>query len=290
MRTGVIAKKLGMARFFDEAGSHVPVTVLSLEGCQVVAHRTQDKDGYVALQLGAGAKKAKNTSKGMRGHFAKAEVEPKHELAEFRVSEDMLIDVGAEFTADHFVPGQKIDVTGTTVGKGFQGAMKRWNFGGMRATHGVSVSHRAHGSTGQRQDPGKTFAGKKMAGHLGQETVTTLNLTVWRVDVARGLILVKGSVPGTEGSYVKVRDAIKSAPKGVPTPGAFKKAGEEAPAAVEEEAPAVEVAAPAPAAEEPTAEAPAVEAAAPEAEAPAAEATETEAPAADEAPEAGDEA
>jgi len=286
MRTGVIAKKLGMARFFDEAGAHVPVTVLSLEGCQVVAHRTRDKDGYVALQLGAGAKKAKNTSKGMRGHFAKAEVEPKRELAEFRVSEDMLIDVGAEFTADHFVPGQKIDVTGTTVGKGFQGAMKRWNFGGMRATHGVSVSHRAHGSTGQRQDPGKTFAGKKMAGHLGQETVTTLNLTVWRVDVERGLILVKGSVPGTEGSFVKVRDAVKKAPTGVPTPGAFRKSGEEAaaPAAAEEEAPAVEVAAPASAAEQPTAEA-----AAPEAEAPAAEATATEAPAAD-APEAGDEA
>ena len=288
MRTGIIAKKLGMARFFDEAGSHVPVTVLSLEGCQVVAQRTQDKDGYVALQLGAGAKKAKNTSKGMRGHFAKAEVEPKHELAEFRVSEDMLIDVGAEFTADHFVPGQKIDVTGTTVGKGFQGAMKRWNFGGMRATHGVSVSHRAHGSTGQRQDPGKTFAGKKMAGHLGQETVTTLNLTVWRVDVARGLILVKGSVPGTEGSYVKVRDAIKSAPKGVPTPGAFKKAGEEAAApAAEEEAPAVEAAV-----EAPVAEAPAEAPAAPEAEAaaPEASAEATETPAADEAPEAGDEA
>jgi len=288
MRTGVIAKKLGMARFFDEAGSHVPVTVLSLEGCQVVAQRTQDKDGYVALQLGAGAKKAKNTSKGMRGHFAKAEVEPKHELAEFRVSEDMLIDVGAEFTADHFVAGQKIDVTGTTVGKGFAGAMKRWNFGGMRATHGVSVSHRAHGSTGQRQDPGKTFAGKKMAGHLGQETVTTLNLTVWRVDVARGLILVKGSVPGTEGSYVKVRDAIKSAPKGVPTPGAFKKAGEEAAApAAEEEAPAVEAAV-----EAPVAEAPAEAPAAPEAEAaaPEASAEATETPAADEAPEAGDEA
>lgn len=287
MRTGVIAKKLGMARFFDEAGSHVPVTVLSLEGCQVVAHRTQDKDGYVALQLGAGAKKAKNTSKGMRGHFAKAEVEPKRQLAEFRVSEDMLIDVGAEITADHFIPGQKIDVTGTTVGKGFQGAMKRWNFGGMRATHGVSVSHRAHGSTGQRQDPGKTFAGKKMAGHLGQETVTTLNLTVWRVDVERGLILVKGSVPGTEGSFVKIRDAVKMAPKGVPTPGAFRKAGEEAPApaAAEEEAPAVEAAV-----EAPVAEAPAVEAAAPEVEAPAAEATETEAPAADAAPEAGDEA
>ena len=272
MRTGVIAKKLGMARFFDEAGTHVPVTVLSLEGCTVVAQRTQDKDGYVALQLGAGTKKPKNTSKAMRGHFAKGEVEPKRKLVEFRVSEDMLIDVGSEITADHFLPGQKIDVTGTTVGKGFQGAMKRWNFGGMRATHGVSVSHRAHGSTGQRQDPGKTFKGKKMAGHLGQETVTTLNLTVWRVDVERGLILVKGAVPGTEGDFVKIRDAVKiAAPAGVPTPGAFRKAGEEpkAPAA-EEEAPAlVEAAAEAPAAEAP--------------------ATETEAPAA-QAPEAGDEA
>jgi large subunit ribosomal protein L3 len=278
-----------MARFFDEAGSHVPVTVLSLEGCQVVAHRTLDKDGYVALQLGAGAKKAKNTSKGLRGHFAKAQVEPKRAVAEFRVSEDMLIDVGAEITADHFVAGQKIDVTGATVGKGFQGAMKRWNFGGMRATHGVSVSHRAHGSTGQRQDPGKTFAGKKMAGHLGQETVTTLNLTVWKVDVERGLILVRGSVPGSEGSFVKVRDAVKNAPKGVPTPGAFRKPGEEAAApAAEEEAPAsVEAeAAPAPA-EEPAVEAAPQAQAAPEA--PAAKATETETPAAD-APEGGEEA
>ena len=288
MRTGVIAKKLGMARFFDEAGSHVPVTVLSLEGCTVVAQRTQDKDGYVALQLGAGAKKPKNTSKAMRGHFAKAEVEPKRELAEFRVSEDMLIDVGAELTADHFLAGQKIDVTGVTVGKGFQGAMKRWNFGGMRATHGVSVSHRAHGSTGQRQDPGKTFKGKHMAGHLGQETVTTLNLTVWRVDVARGLILVKGAVPGTEGDFVKIRDAVKkAAPAGVPTPGAFRKAGEEpkAPAGAEEETPVVEAAAEAPVAEGPAV----IEAAASESEAPATEATETEAPAAD-APEAGEEA
>jgi len=270
MRTGVIAKKLGMARFFDEAGTHVPVTVLSLEGCQVVAQRTQDKDGYVALQLGAGAKKAKNTSKAMRGHFAKAEVEPKRTIMEFRVSEDMLIDVGAELTADHYLPGQKIDITGTTVGKGFQGAMKRWNFGGMRATHGVSVSHRAHGSTGQRQDPGKTFKGKKMAGHLGQATVTTLNLTVWRVDVERGLILVKGAVPGTEGSFVKIRDAVKiAAPKDIPTPGAFRKAGQEAAPSIaaEDETPVVEAAAEAeaPAAEEP---------AATEAEAPAAEATE----------------
>jgi len=231
MRTGVIAKKLGMARFFDEAGVHVPVTVLSLDGCQVVAHRTMDKDGYVALQLGAGAKKAKNTSKAMRGHFAKGEVEPKHKLVEFRVSEDNLIDVGAEITADHFVPGQKIDVTATTVGKGFAGAMKRWNFGGLRATHGVSVSHRSHGSTGQRQDPGRTFKGKKMAGHLGSETVTTLNVTVWRVDVERGLILVKGAVPGTEGTYVKGRDAVKSAlPADAPKPGAFKSAGQPAPA------------------------------------------------------------
>jgi large subunit ribosomal protein L3 len=289
MRTGVIAKKLGMARFFDEAGSHVPVTVLSLEGCTVVAQRTQDKDGYVALQLGAGAKKPKNTSKAMRGHFAKAEVEPRRTLAEFRVSEDMLIDVGAEITADHFLAGQKIDVTGTTVGKGFQGAMKRWNFGGMRATHGVSVSHRAHGSTGQRQDPGKTFKGKKMAGHLGQETVTTLNLTVWRVDVERGLILVKGAVPGTEGDFVKIRDAVKkAAPAGLPTPGSFRKAGEEpkAPAA-EEETPVVEAAAEVEAAPVETAQAaePAVtEAAASESEAPVAEA-----PAAD-APKAGDEA
>ena len=240
MRTGVIAKKLGMARFFDEAGVHVPVTVLSLDGCQVTGQRTQDKDGYVALQLGAGAKKAKNTSKAMRGHFAKAQVEPKREIAEFRVTEENLIEVGAEFTADHFVAGQKVDVTALTVGKGFAGAMKRWNFGGMRATHGVSVSHRAHGSTGNRQDPGKTFKNKKMAGHLGQETVTTLNVTVWKVDAERGLILVKGSVPGTEGTFVKIRDAVKSArPAEAPVPGGFRKAGQAAaaPAAV---APAVE--------------------------------------------------
>jgi len=240
MRTGVIAKKLGMARFFDEAGVHVPVTVLSLDGCQVTGQRTQDKDGYVALQLGAGAKKAKNTSKALRGHFAKAQVEPKREVVEFRVSEDNLIEVGAEFTADHFVAGQKVDVTGLTVGKGFAGAMKRWNFGGMRATHGVSVSHRAHGSTGNRQDPGKTFKNKKMAGHLGQETVTTLNVTVWKVDAERGLILVKGSVPGAEGSYVKIRDAVKSArPAEAPVPGGFRKAGQAA-AAPAAEAPAVD--------------------------------------------------
>ncbi len=228
MRTGVIAKKLGMTRLFDETGTHVPVTVLSLEGCQVTAQRTKDKDGYVALQLGAGAKKPKNTTKAERGHFAKGLVEPKHYVAEFRVSEDNLIDVGAEFTADHFIPGQKVDVAGVTVGKGFAGAMKRWNFGGMRATHGVSVSHRAHGSTGQRQDPGKVFKGKKMAGHMGQDQVTTLNLTIFRVDVERGLILIKGAVPGTEGGFVKIRDAIKSAaPAEAPRPGAIKVAAAE---------------------------------------------------------------
>jgi len=252
MRTGVIAKKLGMTRFFDEAGSHVPVTVLSLEGCQVVGQRTTEKDGYVALQLGAGAKKAKNTTKALRGHFAKAQVEPKRTVAEFRVSEDNLIGVGAEITADHFVPGQKVDITGLTVGKGFAGAMKRWNFGGMRATHGVSVSHRAHGSTGNRQDPGRTFPGKKMAGHLGQETVTTLNITVWRVDAERGLILVKGSVPGTEGTFVKIRDAVKSAlPAEAPKPGAFRASGAPTPVeAAGEEAPVEAAAAPETAAEE----------------------------------------
>ncbi|MDP1630290.1 MAG: 50S ribosomal protein L3 [Caulobacter sp.] len=238
-RTGVLALKLGMTRFFDEAGQHIPVTVLSLDGCQVTGQRTVEKDGYTALQLGAGAKKAKNTPNGMRGHFAKAQVEPKRVVAEFRVEEGALIDVGAELTADHYLPGQKVDIQGTTVGKGFAGAMKRWNFGGMRATHGVSVSHRAHGSTGQRQDPGKVFKGKKMAGHLGQETVTTQNLTVWKVDVERGLILIKGAVPGTEGSYVKIRDAIKkAAPADLPRPGAFRKAGE-TPAAAPAEQPAV---------------------------------------------------
>jgi large subunit ribosomal protein L3 len=239
MRTGVLAKKLGMTRFFDEAGQHVPVTVLSLDGCQVTAQRTKDKDGYVALQLGAGSKKAKNTSAAMRGHFGKAQVEPKAIVAEFRVEEDGLIEVGAEFTADHFVPGQKVDIQGVTIGKGFAGAIKRWHFGGLRATHGVSVSHRSHGSTGQRQDPGKVFKNKKMAGHLGQDNRTTQNITVWRVDVERGLILVKGAVPGAEGSYVKVRDSIKKAlPAEAPKPGGIRKAqSEAAPAPAEVEAP-----------------------------------------------------
>ena len=245
MRTGLLAKKLGMTRFFDEAGAHVPVTVLSLDGCQVTGHRTEEKDGYTALQLGAGAKKVKNTSQAMRGHFAKALVEPKHEVTEFRVTPENLIELGAEFTADHFVPGQRVDIQGTTIGKGFAGGIKRWNFGGLRATHGVSVSHRSLGSTGQRQDPGRTFKNKKMAGHLGVETVTTQNLEVVRVDVERGLIMIRGAVPGSEGSYVKVRDAIKRAPKDVPTPGAFRKANDNnaAPQAAEVEAPA-EAAAP----------------------------------------------
>ena len=231
-RTGVLAKKLGMTRFFDETGAHVGVTVLSLEGCQVTAQRTTETDGYVALQLGAGVKKAKNTPKPQREAFGKANVTPKAVVGEFRVSEDMLLEVGAEITADHFVPGQKVDIQGTTIGKGFAGAIKRWNFGGMRATHGVSVSHRAHGSTGQRQDPGKVFKNKKMAGHLGQETVTTQNLTVFRVDADRGLIMIKGSVPGSEGSYVKVRDSVKSPVHAdAPKPGGFRKAGQSTEAA-----------------------------------------------------------
>ena len=224
-RTGVIAKKLGMTRVFAEDGAHIPVTVLQLDGCQVVGQRTQERDGYVALQLGAGSRKAKRTNQAQRAVFAKAEVEPKAYVTEFRVSEDALIDVGAEFTADHFVAGQKVDIQGLTIGKGFAGAMKRWNFGGLRASHGVSISHRSHGSTGQRQDPGKVFKGKKMAGHLGQETVTQQNLTIVRIDVERGLILVKGAVPGHDGSYLKVRDAIKKAQADLPFPGAFKTAG-----------------------------------------------------------------
>ncbi len=223
MRTGVIAKKLGMTRVFADDGAHVPVTVLQLDDCQVVGQRTQERDGYVALQLGAGTKKAKNTNKAQRESFAKLEVEPKAHVTEFRITEDAMLDVGSEFTADHFVAGQKVDVQAPTIGKGFAGAMKRWNFGGLRATHGVSVSHRSHGSTGQRQDPGKTFKGKKMAGHLGQEIVTVQNLTVFRVDTDRGLILIKGAIPGHDGTWIKVRDAVKKAmPADAPFPGGVK--------------------------------------------------------------------
>ncbi|MDK9697120.1 MAG: 50S ribosomal protein L3 [Siculibacillus sp.] len=224
MRSGVIAQKLGMTRIYTDAGEQVPVTVLRLDGCQVVAHRTEEKNGYTALQLGAGLAKVKNTTQAMRGHFAKANVEPKRKVVEFRVDPSNLIDVGAEITADHFVVGQYVDVTGTSIGKGFAGGMKRWNFGGLRATHGVSVSHRSLGSTGNRQDPGRTFKNKKMAGHMGAERVTTQNLKVVRTDVERGLILVEGSVPGAKGGWIVVRDAVKRrAPEGLPLPGAFKK-------------------------------------------------------------------
>jgi len=218
MRSGLIAQKVGMTRVFTVEGEHVPVTVLKVDNCQVVAVRTDDTDGYTAVQLGVGTAKVKNVTKPMRGHFAKAKVEPKRKLVEFRVSPDALLEVGAELSAAHFV-----DVTGTSIGKGFAGGMKRWNFGGLRATHGVSVSHRSLGSTGNRQDPGKTFKNKKMAGHMGAERVTTLNLKVVQVDGDQGLILVRGSVPGGENGYVLVRDAVKrKAPDGLPFPAGLR--------------------------------------------------------------------
>ena len=219
MRSGVIAQKVGMTRIYNEAGEHVPVTVLRMENCQVVAQRTQEKNGYTAVQLGVGLARVKNTTKALRGHFATASVEPKSKLAEFRVSPECLLDVGAEITADHFVAGQKVDVTGTSIGKGFQGVMKRHNFGGGRATHGNSVSHRSHGSTGQRQDPGKVFKGKKMAGHMGHTRVTTQNVEVVSTDVDRGLILVRGAVPGSKGAWILVRDAVKASLRKVPSDG-----------------------------------------------------------------------
>ncbi len=236
MRSGIIAKKVGMTRLFMEDGKQIPVTVLHLDNLQVVAQRTADKDGYTAVQLGAGAAKAKRTSKAMRGHYAAAKVEPKRKLAEFRVSEDGLIDVGAEISAEHFLEGQKVDVSGTSIGKGFAGAMKRWNFGGLRASHGVSISHRSHGSTGQCQDPGKVFKGKKMAGHMGAARVTTQNLEVVKTDADRNLVFIKGAVPGPKSGWVTVKDAVKKkAPEDLPFPAAVKSAATEAPA---EEAPA----------------------------------------------------
>ena len=246
-RSGVLARKVGMTRVFDESGRHVPVTVLSLDGCQVVGVRTEEEravktkkggdvtrtDGYQAVILGICEKKAKRTSNALRGQFAKAGVAPKRKLREFRVSGD-LPEVGAEVLADHFVPGQKVDIAGITIGKGFAGAMKRWNFGGLRATHGVSISHRSHGSTGMNQDPGRVFKNKKMAGHYGVERVTTQNMEVVRTDVERGLILVKGAVPGHDGSYVEVRDAVKKPlPADAPAAGSFKAASAAAAPAAE---------------------------------------------------------
>ena len=222
MRSGVIVQKVGMTRLFTDDGQHVPVTVLKLDNCQVVAQRTEDKDGYNAVQLGSGFRKVKRTTNAMRGHFAKAKVEPKRKLAEFRVTADNLIDIGAELAANHFLEGQKIDATGVSIGKGFAGAMKRHNFGGLRASHGVSISHRSHGSTGQCQDPGKVFKGKKMAGHMGDTRITTQNLTVVKTDVMRGLIMVKGAVPGSKGGWVLLRDAVKRPlPEGLPMPAAI---------------------------------------------------------------------
>ncbi len=240
MRTGVIAKKMGMTRLFQEDGRHVPVTVLALEGVQVVARREADRDGYVAVQLGAGTAKVKNVAKPQRGHFGKAEVEPKAYVAEFRVDEDGLLDVGAEISADHYVAGQFVDISGQTQGKGFQGGMKRWGFGGLRATHGVSVSHRSLGSTGQRQDPGKVFKNKKMAGHMGDRQRTQQNLEIVRTDPERGLLFVKGSVPGSKGAWLMVKDSVKiERPGDAPYPAGLKAAHivhEEAPAGMVEAA------------------------------------------------------
>lgn len=227
MRTGVITQKVGMTRLFLEDGRHVPVTVLKLDGCQVVATRTDEKDGYTAVQLGSGFAKPKRLTKADRGQFAKAEVEPKKKLAEFRVNADELLAVGDVILADHFVAGQKVDVTGVTIGRGFTGAMKRWNFRGLEATHGVSISHRSLGGTGGRQDPGKTFKNKKMHGHYGVDRVTTQNLEVAKVDVERGLIMVRGSVPGSKGGWVFIRDAVKrDLPKEAPMPASVKKKAE----------------------------------------------------------------
>ncbi|MGV6849319.1 MAG: 50S ribosomal protein L3 [Marinibacterium sp.] len=237
MRSGIIAKKVGMTRLFLADGRQVPVTVLQLDNLQVVGQRTADKDGYTAVQLGTGTPKGNRVTRPMRGHYAAQKIEPKRKLVEFRVSADNMIDVGAEISAEHFLEGQKVDVSGTSIGKGFAGAMKRHNFGGLRASHGVSISHRSHGSTGQCQDPGRVFKGKKMAGHMGAARVTTQNLEVVKTDADRGLIMIKGAVPGSKGGWVTVKDAVKKKlPDGVPTPAAIKAAA--AAVAPAEEAPA----------------------------------------------------
>ncbi|MEP5938653.1 MAG: 50S ribosomal protein L3 [Erythrobacter sp.] len=280
MRTGVIAKKVGMTRLFQEDGRHVPVTVLALEDCQVVSHRTAERDGYFALQLGSGVAKQKNVNKPQREQFAKAEVGMKMKVAEFRVDNDEgLLPIGASISAEHFIAGQKVDITGYTQGKGFAGAMKRWGFGGLRATHGVSISHRSHGSTGNRQDPGRVFKNKKMAGHMGDRQRTQQNLEVVRTDAERGLIFVKGSVPGTKNGWMLIRDAVKlPLPEGVPFPGAIieknaaKPEAEEAPAADVVENEVVEEAA----ADAPVADAPAEETATEETKAPEADAADGE--------------
>ncbi len=270
LRSGVIAKKVGMTRLFMEDGKQIPVTVLQLDNLQVVARRTPETDGYNALQLGAGTAKVKRTTAPMRGHFAKANVEPKRKLVEFRVDAENMIDVGEEIIADHYFEGQFVDVTGTSIGKGFAGAMKRWNFGGLRASHGVSVSHRSHGSTGQCQDPGRVFKGKKMAGHMGAARVTTQNLQVIRTDTGRGLIMVKGAVPGSKGGWVTVKDAVKKAfPENAILPAGLRSAAEAAAKAAEEAAAAA------------AAEAEAAATAAAEAEQAAMDAAENEAPAED---------
>ena len=277
LRSGVIAKKVGMTRLFMEDGKQIPVTVLQLDKLQVVAKKTSDSDGYSAVQLGAGTAKAKRTSAPMRGHFAKANVEPKRKLVEFRVDADNLIEVGEEIIADHYFEGQYVDVTGTSIGKGFAGAMKRWNFGGLRATHGVSISHRSHGSTGQCQDPGRVFKGKKMAGHMGAAKVTTQNLQVVKTDSGRGLIMIKGAVPGSKGGWVTVKDAVKKPfPENAIVPAALASAAAEAAKAAEEAAAAA------------AAEEEAAAAAAAEAEQAALDAAEAEA--ATDAPAEGDDA
>lgn len=282
MRSGLIVQKVGMTRLFTDSGQHVPVTVLKLDKCQVVAQRTEERDGYTAVQLGSGFAKVNRTSKAMRGHFANARVEPKRRLAEFRVSPDNMIDVGAELAANHFLEGQHVDATGVSIGRGFAGAMKRHNFGGLRASHGVSISHRSHGSTGQCQDPGKVFKGKKMAGHMGDVRVTVQNLTVVKTDTERGLLMVKGAVPGAKGGWILLRDAVKRPlPDGLPMPAALVELAEE-------EAPEEVV--------EATAEAPAEEASAEEVaeaaveEAPVEEAAADDAATEDSADEAADEA
>ena len=293
MRTGVIAKKMGMTRLFQADGRHVPVTVLQLEDVQVVARREQDKDGYTAVQLGAGKAKAKNVAKPQRVAFGKAEVEPKAKVVEFRVAEDALLDVGATITADHFVAGQLVDIRGVTQGKGFAGAMKRWNFGGLRATHGVSVSHRSHGSTGNRQDPGRVFKNKKMAGHMGARNRTQQNLEIVRTDAARGLIFVKGSVPGSKGGWLAITDAIKLPrnenvpyPAGILVTNAPEPDVEHAPAGLVDEAAVHEIPA-LPSDEEVAAIAAEQEAGAAAEAAAADEAAAGEAPAADENKDAG---